>query len=187
MDATCDNIYTGGENGSIYIISLNNPPRSVSISSESQGSTVLKGHTDTVSNLSLSLDGSHLSSGSLDTNVRIWHVKSGQCIRVLEHKGAITSLKYMIPPPGMLNTDQWSPGRKLVPLQKGFDEKDSFVSTVLSKETKPFERFEIEEIEVDGETATEKKVENTERIQELMDINNQLYKYSVKHILNQKT
>ena len=187
MDATCDSIYTGGENGCIYVISLNNPPRSVSISSESQGSTVLKGHTDTVSNLSLSLDGSHLSSGSLDTNVRIWHVKSGQCVRVIEHKGAITSLKYMIPPPGMLNTDQWSPGRKLVPLQKGFDEKDSFVSTVLSKETKPFERFEGEEIEVDGETATEKKVENTERIQELMEINNQLYKYSVKHILNQKT
>ena len=42
LDSTCDTIYTGGDNGQIYIFSLRSPPRSVSVSSEAINATNLQ-------------------------------------------------------------------------------------------------------------------------------------------------
>ncbi len=50
---------------------------------------MFKGHTKEVKVLSLSLDGTQLASGGADNLVKLWHMKSGQCVRTLEHKGEI--------------------------------------------------------------------------------------------------
>ena len=44
----------------------------------------LEGHTDTVSSLAFSSDGSMLASGSLDGSVRVWQASSGALITALE-------------------------------------------------------------------------------------------------------
>ena len=77
--------------------------------------------------------------------------------------------------------------RKLVPLQKGFDEQEPFVSNVLCRDAKPFTRLEPETAAAAGaegaESLQESRAEADGRLKELMDINQQLYKFSVKHIL----
>lgn len=187
LDSTCDTIYTGGDNGQIYIFSLRSPPRSVSVSSEAINATNLQAHKGPVTVLSLSLDGLHLASGGEDAAVRVWHVRSGQCVRTLDLKGPVTSLRYMIPPPGMLSSDQWRPARKLVALQKGAEDREPFITNIISKEEKQFRRYENKEPEPTDSSANLTKSEDTGRIQELADINNQLYQFAVKNILQQKT
>ena len=45
-------------------------------------------------------------------------------MRVLEHKGAVTGLRYLLPPPSMLDPTVWQPARRLTVLQKGADETE---------------------------------------------------------------
>ena len=77
-----------------------------------------KGHTANVTCLTASLDGQMLASGSEDCSVRLWHVASHQCLRVLPHKGVITTLFFMLPKPGMLVLDDFQADRTLALLEK---------------------------------------------------------------------
>ena len=45
---------------------------------------VLEGHTDLVSRLALSNDGTPLITGSLDGAVCVWDVETGKILRILE-------------------------------------------------------------------------------------------------------
>ena len=45
----------------------------------------LKGHTDTVYSVTLTPDGKHAVSGSLDNTLRLWDLTTGVCVR--EFKG----------------------------------------------------------------------------------------------------
>lgn len=53
-----------------------------------------KGHQDLVTALALSPWGSHIASGSQDKSVRIWSIRTGTQIAMLEHNSEITSLAY---------------------------------------------------------------------------------------------
>jgi len=182
----CDQVCVGGENGDIFMFSLRNPPRTVSVTSENLDSlSVLKnGHKGCVTTLSLCLDGSQLASGSSDHTVKLWHIKSGQCVRTLQQKGRITSLQYMLPPPGMIQDSIWKPTRKLVPLIKGCDSNQPFKVNLLCKEDKQMERLDerynvVDEDIVQGGSSDEQEG----KLKELVDINHQLYTFSLKHIL----
>jgi len=184
MDAACDSIYVGGDNGHIYTFSLRSPPRSVSVSAEAVSASNFSAHKGCVTHLSLSLDGLHLASGGEDAAVKIWHIRSGQCVRTIEMKGAVTSLRYMIPPPAMFSTELWQPSRKLVPLQKGAEDREPFVTSLISKEEKPLRRYEDKPAKQnDNAVQQTNSSEDTGRIQELTDINQQLYQFAVKNIL----
>ena len=89
VSINCDLVCVGAESGDIYQFSLRNMPRTVAVTSESMGaeSPMFQGHTKEVKVLSLSLDGTQLASGGADHLVKLWHMKSGQCVRTLEHKG----------------------------------------------------------------------------------------------------
>lgn len=197
MDPIGQNIFTGGENGDIYSFNLCSPPRNVSISSEGLGTHIFKGHTGGVSQVSLSLDSSHLASGSEDRTVRIWHVKSGQCVRVLEHKGAVTALRYLLPPAAMLEPTAWSPARRLTGLQKGADEAQPLACRLFSRTDKAgrplAERQEEEEVMmmVEGREEGQQQQEVAKNgdetggltVDELKLINQQLYQFAVQNIL----
>lgn len=53
----------------------------------SGGVVVMEGHSKAVSSLSLSLDGDSLVSGSEDGSVRVWDLRSRQCMRVTPSPG----------------------------------------------------------------------------------------------------
>lgn len=58
-------------------------------------SNILEGHTDSVYSIRYSPDGKTLASGSLDKTVRIWDIKSGECLHVLKgHSDAVHYVCY---------------------------------------------------------------------------------------------
>jgi len=51
------------------------------------------GHANSVTSLAITPDGKHIVSGSLDRTIKIWDMKSGECINTLEgHTNSIFSL-----------------------------------------------------------------------------------------------
>ena len=51
----------------------------------------LEGHTNYMTSVSFSGDGSRIASGSNDKTVRVWDAVSGECVRVVEGTSAIPS------------------------------------------------------------------------------------------------
>ena len=74
-------------------------------------------------------------------------------------------------------------GSKLVPLQKGVN-KDKFECAVFVKTDILVSDKDANNVEDDMET--EDKDTSSHTVEELKQINQQLYKYSLKHILNSR-
>jgi WD40 repeat protein len=56
----------------------------------------LQGHTDGVTSVSFSGDGSQIVSGSYDRSVRVWDAKSGKQLRELQgHTNFVTSVSFL--------------------------------------------------------------------------------------------
>ena len=107
VDSAEENLYVGSSKGTIYTVSLKSPPRDLKLNVEESPENTFKGHTMAVTCLSVSLDGLSLASGSEDKDVRLWHINSRQCLKILPHKGIVTTLLYMIPKPGMLKPEDY--------------------------------------------------------------------------------
>merc|ERR1712156_263056 len=103
VDSAEESGFVGDNKGLVYAFSLTHPPRDLKMSISPNNCNTFKGHTQEVTCLSVSLDGLTLASGSMDQDVRIWHIKSRQCVKVIPHKGFVTTLCYMTPLPGMVN------------------------------------------------------------------------------------
>ena len=114
---------------------------------------------------------------------------------MLDHKGSVSHVEFLVPPPAMLDGDQWRPTRRLVPLQKGTNEREPFVCSVLQREeVGP----DVEEVErrtdlyaVTGEAGGgarggREKGEEQMSVEELKQINSQLYKFAMKNVLHAK-
>jgi len=197
-DVMEDSVYVGTKTGDIFTFSLLNPPRDVSVPADKLSKTVLTGHTAQVSCLAVSMDGLSLASGGDDNCVRLWHLKSGQCTRTLDHKGGVSVVEFFTPPPAMLNSDLWAPERKLVSLQKGSNENEPFVCNVLHRERRGGQ-FEVKEESDDfynivgdvghGEKGEGRKEQEEDgmTVEELKQINNQLYKFALKNVISSKT
>jgi len=184
MDNAETGVWVGDKAGDIHRVCLLSPPRDVSVTSDSQGVTSLsRGHEDSVTHLSVSCDGLSLASGDSSGGIHIWDTASGQIIRSIPHKSAISHLSFTLTPPALVNKESWTPGSKLVPLQKGVN-KDKFECALFKKddvlvndgEAKDEEDIEMEE---GGDTSSH-------TVEELKQINQQLYKYSLKHILSSR-
>ena len=184
--------FVGDKNGLIESFCLKHPPRDLKMTSTRE--TFYKGHTSAISCLAVSLDGQMLASGSEDCSVRLWHVPSHQCVRVLPHKGVITTLQFMLPKPGMLDSS-FQADRTLALLEK----------TVVDDKVKESDIFSLDIItsdqtDVEEPTARElldNKVEylqpqlqisdndNEDQVQVLKSINRKLYQAAVKAILKE--
>uniref|UniRef100_H2ZBH2 Uncharacterized protein n=1 Tax=Ciona savignyi TaxID=51511 RepID=H2ZBH2_CIOSA len=102
-------LYAGGFNGRIYSVDLtasakklqrqNN--KSINFETENSDDTSvqpIQGHTRTVTCLTRNTDCSLVVSGSLDGEVKVWDVLSGQCLRTVNQKGSITNLLLTLTP-----------------------------------------------------------------------------------------
>lgn len=78
-----DVVATGGADDTAYIWRVGQE------AFEQTGGAVLElsGHSDTVSALAFSADGSTLASGGMDGQVKVWEAASGRCLQTLEGPG----------------------------------------------------------------------------------------------------
>jgi len=128
IDSAEENGFVGTDNGLVYKFSLTNPPRDLKMTMIPNDKNTFKGHTKEVSCLSVSLDGLNLASGSADNEVRIWDIKSCQCIKVILHKGVVTTLSYMMPKLGMLDSEAFTADMTLPLLEKTVVDKNIVLS-----------------------------------------------------------
>ena len=115
---------------------------------------------------------------------------------MLDHKGSVSHVEFLVPPPAMLDGDQWRPTRRLVPLQKGTNEREPFVCSVLRREEVGPDVEEVEratdfytvtsEAGGGGRGSREKEGEEEMSVEELKQINSQLYKFAMKNVLHAK-
>lgn len=67
--------------------------------------------------LSTSQDASTLLSGSTDETVRLWHIESKQCLRVIQHKGSVNNAFITLIPSKMF-TEKFEPNIIMHRLQR---------------------------------------------------------------------
>lgn len=93
-------LFLGSNCGDILSIDLQDRPRHVEHHvSEKERESVFKGHTKAVTALSSSQNAIELLSGSADETVRLWHIESKQCLRTIQHKGAVNNAFISFIPP----------------------------------------------------------------------------------------
>jgi len=175
-------VYVGCQSGAIHSFSLVSPPREVAVTGDSLEAKRIEGHGSSVTVLSLSADSLTLASGSQDGSVKLWDTQSGQCVRTLPHKGAVVTLAFILSPPSLVDRDRWQPARKLVPLQKGVVQGEELYCSLLRREDLQGRDWDQESQGQPVAINTGQVSEHT--IEELKEINSQLYKFALKNVLN---
>lgn len=94
MDLSENNVFVGSNSGSIFTFCLSSPPRDLKLTLDGEKKTnMMVGHTQEVTCLSVSADCQALASGSKDFDVRLWHIQSKQCVRIITHKGQVSAVR----------------------------------------------------------------------------------------------
>lgn len=191
VDAGEVNVFLGSTSGDIHTYSLLDPPRDLKVTEEVRKDTTFKGHTGSVTHLSVSLDGVSLASGSEDESVRIWDVKSRQTVKVIGHKGKITLTRFITPIKGMLEPDLFRPNLVLSTLQKTSFESDKvefynrerFEPLTIEANYASLVSSERPDIGTNG-IHSDQGEESTDDVEKLKRINHELYQFAMKKLVN---
>jgi len=184
MDNMETTVYAGSNNGDIHTFSLLSPPRDVAVTADRMaGLGTWSSHKDAITKLSLSMDACTLASGGQDSNVHLWDTPSGQIIRSLQHKSKVTHVQFIATPPALINKDLWNPRLKLVALQKGSNPKEFFCAIFNKNDPHDSQDWMLDKSAVPVEIEESVNVEE-HTVQELKQINNQLYKFALKNVLS---
>jgi len=196
VDFGQSSVYLGSAKGTIHTFGLLSPPRDLKVTMEKDESNTFGGrHSDEVTCLSASLDGLTIASGSLDQDVRLWHVKSRQCLRTVGHKGPITVVKFLAPPRTMLEPDTFQPGLVLThQLQRSVEanKSDVKINVHVRERVHPTVADDdcmsgVVALDLDTKEGDSRRQSNgvaTEEVQKLREANLELYRYAVRNILN---
>ena len=197
VDSAEESGFVGTKEGVIQSFSLKSAPRDLKLSESEGAGNTFKGHSSAVTCLSVSMDGQVLASGSEDCNVKLWHIKSRQCIRVLPHKGAITTLFFMLPKRGMLVPEDFQADRTLSLLEKTVMDKsvihsDLFSLDIICNEN---DKNQVKELSArafltSGSGSESFKATHTDevdhdQVKHLKSINHKLYEAAAKAILKE--
>ncbi|XP_068726659.1 WD repeat-containing protein 18-like [Montipora capricornis] len=91
MDPAEQNLFAGCVDGNIYHVELSKRGMKNNVHTEKESALIFSGHSKQVNSVAMTMDGSLLLSCSEDQTACVWHVGSHQCLRVLNHKGAVTN------------------------------------------------------------------------------------------------
>jgi len=196
VDFGQSSVYLGSSKGTIHVFGLLSPPRDLKISVENEESNTFGcHHSDEVTCLSVSLDGLTVASGSLDHDVRLWHVKSRQCLRTIGHKGSITTVKFLSPPRTMLEPDCFKPGLVLTNQLRSSvvgNKLDLNVHVQVRERSRHTVPDDDCPSGVDDAMAVDPPQNNgvavdTEEVRKLREANLELYRYAMRTVLNGKS
>ncbi|XP_049790972.1 WD repeat-containing protein 18 [Schistocerca nitens] len=125
VDGTDSVVFVGTNSGKIQEFNISHPPRDVHhVVNETPKKFV--GHDKMITCLSSSIGGQTLLSSSTDMKVIVWDIPSGQCKRVLQHKGPVYNAFFTICPKQMFIED-WKPTVVLNGFQKSVDSESKCI------------------------------------------------------------
>ena len=180
-------VWAGLQSGEVARLSLLSPPRDITVSSETlQATSLTGGHSSSITQLALSCDGLSLASADGEGNIQIWDSVSAQIVRTIKHRAAITHLEFVLTPPSLVNKESWSPTIKVVPLQKGLQQQGDKFQCILHRkndlEVPDDGKFE----EMDDSEGDDDVSRSDHTVEELKQINNKLYKYALKNVIDSR-
>jgi len=170
--------FVGTSSGKIHQISLLNPPRNVEQVDELADQSKFIGHEKNINSLSISIDAGQLLSGSEDGTARIWDLSSGQCVRILQHRGPLTNA-FFAPKFKHFETDKFQPSVLVNNFEKKRESQTPVNAEILVR-VQPFLAPTHSMGPVVNEELGHSKMQNLQRV------NQGLYKLMVKKILNKK-
>lgn len=190
MGATEMEVFVGGSDSNIYQFGLHSPPRMREYHpTKEDKAKKFVGHSKAVTCLSASIDGVSLLSGSLDTEVMLWHIPSRQCIRVLHHKGPVTNAFFTVAPKCIF-TEDMKPTLVLCSFQKSLDPNEETVAVNIRvtqdnwhtiDEDDVYYNNKSDQICVTSSTAEDNRL--LEQITSLKKVNSDLYGYALEKIV----
>lgn len=153
------------------------------------------GHTKAVTSLSPSQDATSLLSGSADETVRLWHIESKQCLRLIQHKGSITNA-FLTFVPSQMFVEKFKPSIVMHRLQRSSDLAENHdcnieVMTLKDLDFIPFDdSYELSSssefvyIENSSAVSNEEISAASTEVDELRRKNIELFKFASEKILN---
>ncbi|XP_044003030.1 WD repeat-containing protein 18 [Aphidius gifuensis] len=193
LDLTETNLFVGCVDGVIRQINLSSPPRGIEhhVPNEKNGGVYFKSHTNQVTNLSVSVNNQTLLSGSQDGTVNIWDIPSRQSIRTITHKGPITSA-FFAPAYDNFRATNLQPNIVIRPLHRIVNEDDNDDIIEIISQKNDNDLLNIDDYLEDNagyggnEDSANRLAEANAEIEKLKKINNELFKFSVKHLMADK-
>lgn len=184
------NIFVGSSEGKIYEQSLTNPPRGEDLTVNAGSSPSFPFHENTVTCLSVSLDGVTLMSASEDEHLVLWHIPSRQPLKVMRLKGSISNAFFAVNNPAMFK-QEFTPSIVLHSLERTL-ERDSDVVTEIEVLTNRKIKFWPDSNGDSEPSLNSKELERQLKLKEtalkeemvkLKSINANLYAYSIRKTL----
>lgn len=180
--------YAGTVNGNILEVCFLNPPRNIEHHISKTDKNCFKGHTKTVTCLTISIDARILVSGAADDQICVWHVETKQKIRNIMHKGVITNATFWLAPKNLFS-HEYKPTAIIKAFQRT-TESDDFIDVINTKDLQlpGAANSYINKGELEEEQLMRKGKNNlTEEINKLKSINAKLYSFAMQKIIPQET
>ncbi|KDR21830.1 WD repeat-containing protein 18 [Zootermopsis nevadensis] len=187
MDVTEMEVFVGGSDSNIYQYGLHSPPRMQEYHlTKEEKAKKFSGHTKAVTCLSASIDGVTLLSGSLDTEVMLWHIPSRQCVRVIHHKGPVTNAFFTIAPKCIFS-EEIKPTLVLHSFQKSSDLNEGTVAISIRMTQSNWHAIDDDDDKKSDRisviSSTSEVTALKEQIVSLKKVNSDLYGFAVKKLL----
>lgn len=96
VDTSCWQLFVGATTGCIKQFNLKSPPRNLIHYVNNETSLNFFGHSKKIVCLALNATSNILASGSEDNFVLIWEIQSRQILKKIEHKAAITNIRFVM-------------------------------------------------------------------------------------------
>lgn len=189
VDAEEKNLFLGTETGDIAVFDILCPPRDIQMTRSKDNCRFFKGHKDAVKCISVAMDGVMLASGADDHLVKLWDIKSGECLRSLEHKAKLTSVRFILPFASMLKPEMYKQSLTLTKsLQKTIADSDGNVEVFVRHEIEvnDVKKVNYERKKRSLESTNEESVngkDDAEEVKRLKQINLNLYRSAMKHVI----
>ena len=174
-EQTC---FIGSASGKIYMIDLLNPPREIQYSPNVSAPKFI-GHEKAVTCLSVSIDGNLLLSGSDDSSARVWDIDSGQCLRILVHRGPLTNA-FFCPKFKHFEAEKLQPRVIVTQFEKKRESDVSHHADVLIREL-PFQDAALSRSPADDD---EQLLRND--VAQLKRINRDIYQFAVDKLMKKR-